>query len=71
MILSEPAIKESEEGKPLFDITGKPVDNKDKGKRKISDSDAKKILEKREKNKIDEKKNKKSFEEVESRGRAT
>lgn len=39
MILLEPSIEESEEEEEeeerLFDITGKSVDNKDKGKRKV------------------------------------
>lgn len=34
MILSKPAIEEYEKKEPLFDITRKPVDKKDKGKRK-------------------------------------
>lgn len=63
VILSEPTEEE-----PLFDITRKPVDKKDKGKRKRSDSDEQRRLEKRAKKQKDKKKMKKAWKKSKAEG---
>lgn len=67
VILSQPVIEESKDEEPLYDITWKLMDKKDKERRKKSECNEQRRLEKRDKRKED-KKNKGSFEVVKEGG---